>query len=297
MLAPFPFFAEGDTGRNRLRLMDSGACGIPGCWWSVAVRERVAIASTAILPGVYGARYLSYRSGMDINSILVTGSNRGLGLEWVRQYARLGWRVYATCRFLEQAGELHKLASDHPNISLHPLDVTRSEQIAALARELNDVAIDILVNNAGVYYERWGKDKLGSIDYDDWQQTFAVNVLGAMRVSEALLDSVARSRRRLLVGISSHMGSITDIGSGNNYAYRSSKAALNAAMTGLAHEVAPRKVGVLLLHPGWVQTRMGGDSAPYTPAESVQGMRQIIDDFTLEQSGVFLRFDGTRMPW
>ncbi|MDZ7805344.1 SDR family oxidoreductase [Thiohalophilus sp.] len=232
-----------------------------------------------------------------MNSILVTGSNRGLGLEWVRQYARLGWRVYATCRFLEQAEELHRLASDHSNVSLHPLDVTRSEQIEALARELNEVAIDILVNNAGVYYERWGKDKLGSIDYDDWQQTFAVNVLGAMRVSEALLDSVARSRRRLLVGISSHMGSITDIGSGNDYAYRSSKAALNAAMTGLAHEVAPRKVGVLLLHPGWVQTRMGGDSAPYTRAESVQGMRQIIDDFTFEQSGIFLRFDGTRMPW
>jgi len=234
---------------------------------------------------------------MDTNSILVTGSNRGLGLEWVRQYARLGWRVYATCRFPEQADELRKLASDHPGVTIHTLDVTKPEQIGALARELRDVSLDILLNNAGVYYERWGKDKLGSIDYANWQQTFAVNVLGAMRLSEAMLDSVARSRRRLLVGISSHMGSITDIGSGNDYAYRSSKAALNAAMTGLSHEVAPRKVGVLLLHPGWVQTRMGGDAALYTPAESVQGMREIIDHFTLEESGVFLRFDGTRMPW
>ena len=234
---------------------------------------------------------------MKSHSILVTGSNRGLGLEWVRQYARLGWRVYATCRFVEQADELQQLANDHANISLHPLDVTRPEQIVALARELNDVAIDILLNNAGVYYERWGKDKLGTIDYADWQQTFAVNALGAMRVSEALLDSVARSRRRLLVTISSHMGSIADIDSGNNYAYRSSKAALNAAMVGLSHEVAPRKVGVLLLHPGWVQTRMGGEEALYTPTESVQGMRQIIEQFTLEQSGIFMRFDGTRMPW
>ncbi|MFP3874734.1 MAG: SDR family oxidoreductase [Thiohalophilus sp.] len=234
---------------------------------------------------------------MESHTILVTGSNRGLGLEWVRQYARLGWRVYATCRFPEQADELRRLASEYSTLSLHPLDVTRPEQIGALAGELSDVAIDILVNNAGVYFERWGKDKFGSIDYDDWQQTFAVNVLGAMRVSEALLDSVARSRRRLLVAISSHMGSIADIGSGNNYAYRSSKAALNAAMVGLSHELAPRKVGVLLLHPGWVRTRMGGDSAPHTPAESVQGMRQIIDDFTLEQSGRFLRFDGSRMPW
>lgn len=234
---------------------------------------------------------------MEMNSILVTGSNRGLGLEWIRQYAQLGWRVYATCRFPEQADELNQLANDHPNVSLHPLDVTRPERITALAGELDGVAIDILVNNAGVYFERWGKDKLGTIDYADWQQTFAVNVLGAMRLSEALLDSVARSRRRLLVAISSHMGSIADIGNGNDYAYRSSKAALNAAMVGLSHEVAPRKVGVLLLHPGWVQTRMGGDAALYSPAESVQGMRQMIDQFTPEQSGIFLRFDGTRMPW
>ncbi|MDY6978419.1 MAG: SDR family oxidoreductase [Pseudomonadota bacterium] len=232
-----------------------------------------------------------------MNSILVTGSNRGLGLEWVRQYTQLGWRVYATCRFPEQADELNQLANDHPNVSLHPLDVTRPEQITVLAGELDGVAIDILVNNAGVYFERWGKDKLGTIDYADWQQTFAVNALGAMRVSEALLDSVARSRRRLLVAISSHMGSIADIGSGNDYAYRSSKAALNAAMVGLSHEIAPRKVGILLLHPGWVQTRMGGDAALYSPAESVQGMRQMIDQFTPEQSGIFLRFDGTRMPW
>lgn len=164
-----------------------------------------------------------------------------------------------------------QLAGEHPNVSLHPLDVTRPEQITALANELYDVAIDVLVNNAGVYYERWGRDKLGTIDYDDWQKSLAVNVPGAIRVSEALLDSVARSRRRLLVAISRHMGSIADIGSGNDDAYRSSKAALNAAMVGLSHEVAPRRVGVLLLHPAWVQTRMGGDAALYTPTESVQG--------------------------
>lgn len=232
-----------------------------------------------------------------MSSILITGSNRGLGLEWVQQYARDGWRVYATCRHPDQAESLQQLARDYSQVSVHELDVTRAEQITRLAGELGEVPIDILVNNAGVYFERWGKDKLGSIRYDDWQETFAVNTLGPMRVSEAFLEQVAGSERRLVVVISSHMGSIADITGGNDYAYRSSKAALNAAMKGLSHEVAPRQVGVLLLHPGWVRTRMGGPSAPYSPAESVKGMRRIIDRFTLSHTGRFVRFDGTEMPW
>lgn len=234
---------------------------------------------------------------MDANSILVTGSNRGLGLEWVRQYTELGWRVYATCRFPEHAGDLQQLTNEYSNLSVHRLDVTDAEQIKQLSAELNDTAIDVLINNAGVYFERWGKDPPGSINYTDWQKTYSVNVLGAIRVSEALLEQVSHSERRLLVAISSHMGSIADITSGRDFAYRSSKAALNAAMKGLACELAPRKIGVLLLHPGWVKTRMGGESALYTPTESVQGMRELIDTFTLEQSGTFLRFDGVQMPW
>jgi NAD(P)-dependent dehydrogenase (short-subunit alcohol dehydrogenase family) len=225
---------------------------------------------------------------MGMNSILVTGSNRGLGLEWARQYAQLGWRVYATCRHPEQADSLQQLSDEHDNISVHRLDVTQPEQISQLASELN---------NVGVYYERWGKDKLGTIRFADWQETFAVNTLGPVRVSEALLEQVAASERRLVVTITSHMGSIADITSGNDYAYRSSKAALNAAMKGLSYEVASRKVGVLLLHPGWVRTRMGGDAAPYSAQESVSGMRRLLDSFTLRQSGSFYRFDGSPMPW
>jgi NAD(P)-dependent dehydrogenase (short-subunit alcohol dehydrogenase family) len=118
-----------------------------------------------------------------------------------------------------------------------------------------------------------------------------------MRVSEALVDCMARSERRLIVAITSHMGSIADITSPRDYAYRSSKAALNAAMKGLAAELAPRNIGVLLLHPGWVRTRMGGESAPVTPEQSVRGMRERIAAFALAQSGRFYRFDGTAMPW
>lgn len=232
-----------------------------------------------------------------MNSILITGSNRGLGLEWVRQYAGEGWRVFATCRFPEQAGELQALVDRSKHVTLHRLDVTQSDQLAALRKELNDEPVDVLINNAGVYYEQWAQDPLGSINYDNWQHTLAVNTLGPMRVSETLIKNVARSSKKLIVSITSHMGSISDIRNGNDYAYRSSKAALNAAMKGLSIEVREQGVGVLLLHPGWVRTRMGGDSAPLSTQQSVTALRQLVDHFTLSQSGAFLRYDGTVMPW
>lgn len=230
-------------------------------------------------------------------TILVTGSSRGLGLEWVRQHAHDGWRVHATCRQPEQASELHDLARSHANITIHRLDVTATDQITTLAAELRDQPIDLLVNNAGVYFEQWDRDPLGSIDFAAWEQTLRVNTLGAVRVTEAFADQVAHSERRLVLVITSHMGSIADIGSPRSYAYRSSKAALNAAMKGIALELRPRGIGLLLLHPGWVRTRMGGDTAPYTVEQSVAGMRQLADRFTLEQSGRFFRFDGTLLPW
>lgn len=232
-----------------------------------------------------------------MNSILITGSNRGLGLEWVRQYVDSGWRVYATCRFPEQATELQQLAAAQPNISIHRLDVTRSAELHSLFEELNGCAIDILVNNAGVYFERWGKDTLGQINYDDWQQTYKVNTLGAMRVSEALIDNVVRSDQKLIVAITSHMGSIAEITAPGDYAYRSSKAALNAVMRGLSVGMAEQGVAVVMLHPGWVRTRMGGESAPLGIAESVSAMRVVVAQFSLERSGRFFRYDGVEIPW
>lgn len=155
----------------------------------------------------------------------------------------------------------------------------------------------MLINNAGIYRERWGRDLLGSIAYDDWQDNFAVNVLGAVRVSETLIDNLVRGERRLIVAISSHMGSIADIDAPNDYAYRSSKAALNAAMKGMSLEVGKRGVGVLLLHPGWVRTRMGGKTAPLSPADSVSAMRGLVERFSPYQSGHFYKYDGQEMPW
>lgn len=232
-----------------------------------------------------------------MSSILVTGSNRGLGLEWVRQYAELGWRVYATCRDPGQADALQRLADAYPAVSVHQLDVTDAEHIQQLAHELQDQHLDILVNNAGVYFERWGKDKLGSIDYAAWLETYAVNVLGAVRVTEALRKSLARSNKRLVLMTTSHMGSINETAGPNDYAYRSSKAALNCAVKGLVYELTPMGIGILLVHPGWVRTRMGGNMGRFSVSESVNNMRALLDRFQIQQSGHFYRYDGVIIPW
>jgi len=230
-------------------------------------------------------------------SILVTGSNRGLGQEWVRQYAELGWRVYATCRQPEQAEALQALAASNPAVSVHRLDVTHGGQIDELVQDLGNQPIDLLVNNAGAYFERWGQDTLGEIDYDAWLETFRTNTLGAVRVTEAFRHALARSQQRLVVMTTSHMGSISDIPAANDYAYRSSKAALNAVVKGLVHELATYKIGILLVHPGWVRTRMGGEHGRFSASESVHNMRRLVDEFQPSDSGVFYRYDGAIIPW
>jgi NAD(P)-dependent dehydrogenase (short-subunit alcohol dehydrogenase family) len=230
-------------------------------------------------------------------NILITGSNRGLGLELVQQYAMDGWRVFATCRHPAEAYDLHALAEQHADISIHRLDVTSAEDLRAIARELAEQPLDILFNNAGIYLEEhYTLPKLGSIRYDDWLRSFAVNTLGAVRVTEALLRCLRAGTRPLVAVMTSHMGSIGDIDMPGSPYYRSSKAALNAAMQGLAAELTPAGIGVLLLHPGGVATRMG-PAGGISPAESVAGLRRQVDAFQLAHTGRFLRWDGTEMPW
>lgn len=228
-------------------------------------------------------------------SVFVTGANRGIGLEWCRQYAEAGWRVFASCRRPEAAEELVALAERHAQLSVHRLDVTRADELAGVEAALRREPIDVLVNNAGVYHEKYVGS--GPLRYDEWLHTFEVNTLGPMRVAEALLDRVAESRRRLIVNMSSHMGSIAEIGAPGDYYYRSSKAALNAAMKGYSLALKPQGIGVLLLHPGWVRTRMGGADAPLAAKDSVAGMRRLVERFTPDMSGRFFRYDGSEIPW
>lgn len=230
-----------------------------------------------------------------MRSILITGSNRGLGLEWARQYAHDDWRVFATCRHPAEARELQELKEEKPSVSVHRLDVTVQEDIRALRWELEGEPIDILLSNAGVYLEK-GLPQCGYLSYEDWVRTFEVNTIGAVRIVEAFVDNVELSRKRLVVAISSHMGSIADIGSPGSYYYRSSKSALNAAMHGLSVELKQREIGVLILHPGGVKTRMGPPNG-ISPEESVRGMRAVIERFNLAETGRFVRYDGTEMLW
>lgn len=231
-----------------------------------------------------------------IPNVLITGSNRGLGLEWCRQYAKAGWRVFASCRFPEQADALQQLAAEYGTVVMYRLDVTEPDQINALAEALAEYPIDLLINNAGVYYEKY--DRPGQpIDYAAWTHTFRVNTMGAMRVSQALLPHIRRSQKRLIAVITSHMGSIAEIERPGSYYYRSSKAALNAVMKGFSLELGALKIGVLLLHPGWVRTRMGGPDGLLSPQESIEGMRARVEAFTLADSGRFFRYDGTEIPW
>jgi len=230
-------------------------------------------------------------------NILISGSNRGLGLELVRQYTAADWRVFATCRHPGEADALQQLARERDNVSIHRLDVTVFEDIRALRWELAEAPLDILYNNAGIYLEDdYQLPAPGNIRYDLWLRTLNVNSLGAPRLTEALLDNVANSDKRLVAVMTSHMGSIADIETPGSYYYRSSKAALNAAMHGMAVALKRRRVGVLLLHPGGVQTRMGPRNG-ISAAESVAGLRKIIDDFSLDQTGRFYRYDGVEMPW
>jgi len=229
--------------------------------------------------------------------VLITGSNRGLGLEWVRQYAERGWKVSATCRHPAEADDLRALATGHTSVTIYRLDITKEDDISSISRALLNESIDILIHNAGIYLEKYEGLDLNRFRFDDWELTFRVNTLGCLRVTRSLRPMVARSERRLVVAISSHMGSINEIENTDGYYYRSSKAALNAAMKQLSLEFKPLGIGVLILHPGWNNTRMGGPDAPFRPLDTVSGMRDVIEGFSLENTGKFFRFDGVEIPW
>ena len=232
-----------------------------------------------------------------MSSVLITGANRGLGLEFAKQYGNDGWRVFACCRYPDRAEELTGLArASDGRLSLHPLDVSREPTISALAEGLRGEAIDILLNNAGIYGDE-NHDDFGKIDYERWAETFRVNVMGAMKVTEAFIDNVASSEKKVLAFMSSLMGSISDNGSGGSYLYRSSKAALNAIVKSLSIDLKNRGVKTVVLHPGWVRTDMGGENAPLLSPESVAGMRRVLDGLEAKDSGRFLSYEGAELPW
>lgn len=227
-------------------------------------------------------------------STLITGANRGIGLEFVRQYAAADWRVFASCRNPDAASELRELASGRQNVSLHALDVSDGESVAHLARDLDEQPIDVLLNNAGVIGPR--NQSFGRSDYDGWLDAFRINTLGAMRMCEAFVEHVARSEKKLVIAVTSGMGSIGD-SVGGSYAYRSSKAALNMVIHNVGLDLRSRGVIACVINPGWVQTDMGGSGASISVEESVSKMRNIFDHLTLEDTGNFLNYRGGTYEW
>ena len=230
-------------------------------------------------------------------SALITGANRGIGLEFTKQYAAANWRLYACCRNPQKADALRELALQYPGmVSLHTLDINDFERVGLLASELSENSIDLLINNAGIYPQSDSKG-FGATDYAAWAETFRINTMAPMRMVEAFAHHVANSDQKKIVNITSKMGSIDDNTSGGYYLYRTSKTALNMATKSLSIDLAPRGITAIVLHPGWVQTDMGGPNALITVQESVSGMRKVIDGLTLAKSGKFYAYDGKEIPW
>ena len=226
-----------------------------------------------------------------MSTVLITGANRGIGLEFARQYAEAGYRVHAACR---APGSADALAALGNGVTLHALDVTDHGRIEALAAGLKNEAIDIVINNAGIYGDQ---QELGKIDYAAWEEVMRVNTLAPLKMAECFLPHLEAGKMKMIASITSRMGSIADNNAGGVYIYRSSKAALNAAARSLALDLAPRGITVIVFHPGWVKTDMGGAGALIDAETSVSGMRAVIAGAGPKVTGRFFDYDGAEVPW
>jgi NAD(P)-dependent dehydrogenase (short-subunit alcohol dehydrogenase family) len=229
-------------------------------------------------------------------TVLITGASRGLGLEFTRQYLADGNTVIAACRSPDAAHGLAQLTRQSKGtLSVVQVDVTDTESVRRSAEQVKSPTVDILVNCAGAIGA--SGQTIGSLDYDDWRQVLEVNVLGPARMSEAFLDRVARSERRLIVTITSGMGSLADNTSGGYIPYRTSKAAVNMVMRSAAIDLKPRGITCVVINPGWVKTDMGGPNATLSAEDSVSAMRRVIAKLGPRESGRFYNYDGREYPW
>ena len=252
-------------------------------------------------------------------TVLITGSNRGIGLEFARQYAQDGWLVIATCRSPDTADALQAIASQHANVNIARLDVTDEKEIAALANDFADTPIHLLINNAALLGDR-SEQAFGNQDYDLAEMQYRVNALGPMRVIEVFIGNVRAAGPGKIITLGSAAGSNGYLQPPPDfYSYRASKAATHFLMHNLSLQLKGEGIVVGLINPGLVDTRGLADIGPddpvpddfkqvvallragvielTTPAESVAAMRQLIDELDMERSGVFLNFDGQVMPW
>jgi NAD(P)-dependent dehydrogenase (short-subunit alcohol dehydrogenase family) len=225
-------------------------------------------------------------------TVLITGANRGLGLEFVRQYTAENWRVIATCRNPDSAKELIKIQGKK---EILPLDVNDFRAIEKTSELLDSEKIDVLLNNAGIYDPN--KNGLGQTNFDEWTNMLRINTLAPLKIVESFLKQVRNSEKKVIVSISSLLGSISANDSGGQYAYRSSKSALNSINKSLSIDLADQGIIGIVISPGWVRTDMGGPNAAVDPVDSVSGIRNVINKLKSHDNGKYFNFDGSTINW
>jgi short-subunit dehydrogenase len=231
-----------------------------------------------------------------MSTVMITGANRGLGLEFSKQYLERGFKVLATCRVPSEAEGLQKLQNKFgENLKIFSVELAKHSDIEELKNEIKSEAIDILINNAGVYHGRG--QIFGELNYEDWLKTMQINLLAPVKIAEVFVENLLIGEKKCLVNITSQMGSIADNNSGGSYLYRSSKAALNAAVKSVSIDMKEQGLIAVVLHPGWVKTDMGGENASMSAEESIRRMSQVIDQLNPEKSGKFLNYDGNEIEW
>lgn len=248
----------------------------------------VVLFLTAVLVGV-ASHTGAQESTWEGRTVLVTGANRGLGLEFARQLHAAGAKVIGTARKPDSAKDLKALG-----VRVEQLDVADPASVAALAERLDGEALDILLNNAGIFINRGSFD---TEDPADFLKVLDVNTVGPLRVTQALLPNLRLGERRLVMNMSSGLGSIAGNGRGSMAAYRTSKAGLNMLTRTMAGDLSDEKFICVAMSPGWVRTDMGGEDANLSPEESVAGMLSVLAPLTPEDSGKYLAFDGKELEW
>jgi len=266
-----------------------------------SIYTRMAISMVmlaAIMAGISMPAGNALALDADAPVVLITGSNRGIGLGLARRFAAEGWNVIATCRSPDKATALQTLAAENPRVVIEQLDVTDNDRITALAAQYKDTPIDVLLNNAGISGGT-KNESLGAINYEVFNHIMAVNAIAPVRMTEAFMEHVAASQHKKIMNISSAQGSVASVRSGRLYFYRSSKRALNMMMHSMAKEVADRGIIVGLLGPGAVDTDMmrGIPIPKLTTEKSAGDLYQVIAEFDAESSGAFIRHDGETIPW
>lgn len=228
-------------------------------------------------------------------TVLVIGANRGIGLEFVKQYLAKGDQVIGTCRDVAAAEELGDLQSGNSNLQILSLDVASDDSLAAFPAQLGDTAVDVFINNAGVYGPR--DSVFGNVDETNWLPVLRINSIAPMLLTQLLIANLRMGQKKKLLYVTSKMGSIDDNKGGGSYVYRSSKAALNAVVKSIAVDLSSEGFSAAVLHPGWVQTDMGGPNALIDTNTSVSGMIKVIDGLNSAQNGSFFNYDGSIIPW